>query len=258
MKILIGLLFLFAPVASSAKYYKKKDGDYKREICDLKQGDRKTILPNGDKPDCKTSTHVIEVDSAEDWEENLHQAMRYGRGSNLKPILILVLEQESQQEFAEEAKQKIESEGLQVELETYSNFSSAEQSLNEIVGPIVKKSKTDFCHVKNCGMYAETNEVESFETLETCLKSGGKVPGNIKKATLERCERDAIAASLVPKIPSAPSELHSIQINHKASEEKIAESSEHLKRIEHLEAKVKALEAKVESLIENQRPQPEG
>ncbi|MDC0046907.1 hypothetical protein OAJ20_04690 [Candidatus Pelagibacter sp.] len=42
--------------------------------------------------------------------------------------------------------------------------------------PIVKKSLTNICHEKGSQYYKQTKKYESFNTIEDCLNSGGRLP----------------------------------------------------------------------------------
>ena len=42
--------------------------------------------------------------------------------------------------------------------------------------PNVKKSSTDICHKKGSQYYKQTKKYESFNTIEDCLNSGGRLP----------------------------------------------------------------------------------
>ena len=42
--------------------------------------------------------------------------------------------------------------------------------------PNVKKSSTNICHEKGSQYYKQTKKYESFNTIEDCLNSGGRLP----------------------------------------------------------------------------------
>ena len=42
--------------------------------------------------------------------------------------------------------------------------------------PNVKKSSTNICHEKRSQYYKQTKKYESFNTIEDCLNSGGRLP----------------------------------------------------------------------------------
>ncbi len=42
--------------------------------------------------------------------------------------------------------------------------------------PPVKKSSTGICHAKGSTYYAKTKNFTSFNTIDDCLKSGGRLP----------------------------------------------------------------------------------
>jgi hypothetical protein len=44
--------------------------------------------------------------------------------------------------------------------------------------PPVKKSRNDICHDRESQWYHQTIHFEPFNTLEECLKSGGRLPRN--------------------------------------------------------------------------------
>ena len=44
------------------------------------------------------------------------------------------------------------------------------------INPKVKKSSTNICHEKGSQYYKQTKKYESFNTIEDCLNSGGRLP----------------------------------------------------------------------------------
>ena len=42
--------------------------------------------------------------------------------------------------------------------------------------PNVKKSKSNICHEKGSQYYKQTKKFESFNSIEDCLNSGGRLP----------------------------------------------------------------------------------
>ena len=44
------------------------------------------------------------------------------------------------------------------------------------ISPNVKKSSTNICHEKGSQYYKQTKKYESFNTIEDCLNSGGRLP----------------------------------------------------------------------------------
>ena len=46
----------------------------------------------------------------------------------------------------------------------------------QISNPNVKKSTTGICHKKGSQYYKQTKNFESFDTIENCLTSGGRLP----------------------------------------------------------------------------------
>ena len=46
----------------------------------------------------------------------------------------------------------------------------------QISNPNVKKSTTGICHKKGGQYYKQTKNFESFDTIKTCLASGGRLP----------------------------------------------------------------------------------
>ena len=49
-------------------------------------------------------------------------------------------------------------------------------SCDNIQNPNVKKSSSDICHEKGSQYYKQTKNYESFNTIEDCLISGGRLP----------------------------------------------------------------------------------
>ncbi len=44
------------------------------------------------------------------------------------------------------------------------------------INPKVKKSSTNICHEKGSQYYKQTKKYKSFNTIEDCLNSGGRLP----------------------------------------------------------------------------------
>lgn len=49
-------------------------------------------------------------------------------------------------------------------------------TVNTITGPEVKKSKTNICHARGTTYYERTTNYTSYNTVDECLKSGGRLP----------------------------------------------------------------------------------
>ena len=49
-------------------------------------------------------------------------------------------------------------------------------SCDNIQNPNVKKSSSGICHEKGSQYYKQTKKYESFNTIEDCLNSGGRLP----------------------------------------------------------------------------------
>ena len=49
-------------------------------------------------------------------------------------------------------------------------------SCDNIQNPNVKKSSSDICHEKGSQYYKQTKKYKSFNTIEDCLNSGGRLP----------------------------------------------------------------------------------
>ena len=47
---------------------------------------------------------------------------------------------------------------------------------NQDFNPKVKKSLSNICHKKGSQYYKQTKKYESFNTIENCLNSGGRLP----------------------------------------------------------------------------------
>ena len=55
-------------------------------------------------------------------------------------------------------------------------FSSLSKSNVKNNNPNVKKSLNNICHEKGSQYYKQTKKYESFNTIEDCLNSGGRLP----------------------------------------------------------------------------------
>ena len=47
---------------------------------------------------------------------------------------------------------------------------------NQDFNPKVKKSLSNICHEKGSQYYKQTKKYKSFDTIENCLNSGGRLP----------------------------------------------------------------------------------
>jgi len=53
------------------------------------------VLGDNTRCDIVTPTHAIEVDFADKWAEAIGQSLSYGLNLNLKPAIVLIMEQEN-------------------------------------------------------------------------------------------------------------------------------------------------------------------
>ena len=53
------------------------------------------VLGDRTRCDIVTATHAIEVDFADKWAEAIGQSLSYGLNLNLKPAIVLIMEQEN-------------------------------------------------------------------------------------------------------------------------------------------------------------------
>lgn len=213
MKLFVAAILISAlmPQLASARYSKLQDGHYARVWCTQNKGFPQVtgIDPESNskvRADCLTSSHVIEVDSAEDWEENLEQAAKYGRAFHKPAKLVLVVEQKSQQRDVEAATKYVASKKLNIEIEA---FDVSEMSKAELIAasgePIVKQSNTGICHVIGVGSHGSTISYTGYDSLQACMDNGGRLPKNVGKTRLLKAERDARKALKLPRKASLAS-----------------------------------------------------
>lgn len=187
-----------AHAAIASNKHKMQDADYAKIWCDRNCGDFQMRLSNGLRPDCTTRTHVVEVDRARAWRANIEQALNYGASGPKRGMLVLIIENEQDEVSYKEAQEDIRQRRLQIDLGKVKNFRSHKESLSLIDGPVVKLSRKAICHVKNTGSYADTVAIKEFDTLDACLKFGGRKDKRFSMKTLKAAEMAAIDAHYSP------------------------------------------------------------
>ena len=173
---ILAVVFTTMPllVHASSTNHKKQDADYVKEVCKIQRGQTEVYVSKRSRVDCVTAKYVIEVDYADLWKRNIDQALRYGKDSGKKAKLVLVVEDKSELSYVKKARAEVKLKSLNLEIETFENFESREQSLAEIDGPPIKKSKSGGkCHVKGHGSYGQTKKFVAFQTMQACVASGG-------------------------------------------------------------------------------------
>ena len=55
-------------------------------------------------------------------------------------------------------------------------FSTLLNMAKAVEEPQVKKSKSGICHAKGTSYYAQTKNYTAFNSLDECLKAGGRMP----------------------------------------------------------------------------------
>jgi len=73
-----------------------KESYYQDKGC---KGQVESILEDYTRIDCLTETHAIEYDFANKWAEAIGQSLHYGRMSNRKPGIVLIMEKETDNKY---------------------------------------------------------------------------------------------------------------------------------------------------------------
>jgi hypothetical protein len=68
---------------------------YQQYYANLVEGETEVVLEDRTRCDIVTATHAIEVDFADKWAEAIGQSLSYGLNLNLKPAIVLIMEQEN-------------------------------------------------------------------------------------------------------------------------------------------------------------------
>jgi len=94
MKKLLGIaaiIIILTPTLALAKH-QHKERWYQERWCAKHFGITEYVLPDKTRVDCLTRAHAIEFDYGYKWAESLGQAMHYGRMTQRKPGVVLILE----------------------------------------------------------------------------------------------------------------------------------------------------------------------
>ena len=71
------------------------ESHYQQYYANLVGGETEVVLEDRTRCDIVTATHAIEVDFADKWAEAIGQSLSYGLNLNLKPAIVLIMEQEN-------------------------------------------------------------------------------------------------------------------------------------------------------------------
>ena len=71
------------------------ESHYQQYYANLGGGETEVVLGDNTRCDIVTDTHAIEVDFADKWAEAIGQSLSYGLTLNLKPAIVLIMEQEN-------------------------------------------------------------------------------------------------------------------------------------------------------------------
>lgn len=108
---LIALLLLLITFNVHAK---QPERYYQEKWCEGK-GVTEYVLPDRTRVDCLTSEYAIEFDFAKKWAESIGQALYYGKATNRKPaIAIIVLDWEKDQRYLNRLYTAIRGLGIKV------------------------------------------------------------------------------------------------------------------------------------------------
>lgn len=169
-------------IATAASYnHKKQDADYVKEWCTRNGGLTEQYVSASSRVDCVTKNEVVEIEFADKYSEGIPQVARYAKESGKKGRLVLVVENPYENHYVDDARALVKAANPNINIEILTNFKSKKESLAEIGGPAVKMARrSGICHVKNKGSYGVTKKFVAYNSLEACIKAGGKRPKNAK------------------------------------------------------------------------------
>ena len=87
--LLIIILFISIPVSAKHKHLEK---DYQETWCKAHNGTMEYKLPDNTRVDCLTADYAVEFDFAPKWAESIGQSLYYANMTNLKPAVVLIME----------------------------------------------------------------------------------------------------------------------------------------------------------------------
>ncbi len=76
-----------------------RERDYQERWCAERGGKTEYVLPDRTRVDCLTDDYAVEVDFARKWAEAVGQALYYGRRTERKPGIVLIMESDSDRRF---------------------------------------------------------------------------------------------------------------------------------------------------------------
>lgn len=89
--IALALALSLLPLAIAKRKHHEKT--YQEAFAKLVEGKTEVRMDDGTRCDIVTKTHAIEVDFADKWGEAIGQSLNYGFQTNLKPGILLILEE---------------------------------------------------------------------------------------------------------------------------------------------------------------------
>lgn len=89
---LLSLLLLLSLMLCSFHARAASEAWYQQVWCDGMGGKAEAELPSGQRVDCLTDTHAVEMDFAHKWTEAIGQSLQYALQTGRKPAVVLILE----------------------------------------------------------------------------------------------------------------------------------------------------------------------
>lgn len=111
--LVICLILCFSVTANAAHLHKEKE--YQVAWCKQAKGVQEFKLDDAARVDCLTAEYAIEFDFAPKWGESIGQALYYGIKTDMKPAVVLIMEdEENEQQFYNRLKEVADKYGIKI------------------------------------------------------------------------------------------------------------------------------------------------
>ncbi len=112
--IVICAFFVFLSCVSATAGRLHRERDYQVHWCAEMGGTVEYVLPDRTRVDCLTDDYAVEVDFAGKWAEAVGQALYYGKRTNKRPGIVLIMESDSDGRFLKRLMTVSEELGIRV------------------------------------------------------------------------------------------------------------------------------------------------
>lgn len=112
-RLAVGMVLLMA-LAGCFGHGQLHERDYQKYWCDKHGGQLEYRLEDGTRVDCLTRDFAVEVEFAHKWAEAIGQSLFYGRMTDRRPGIVLIMREKGDERFLKRLRKVAGDDGIKV------------------------------------------------------------------------------------------------------------------------------------------------